>query len=89
MYLRFSDFVKIQAKVRVSCSDRPKLLSALPSLPGKGIWESRMGNRTKAFVSERQKALRIWLKSTIAVVQKEPDQLNLLLMIMELHIMHN
>uniref|UniRef100_A0A7S2QVS4 SAM domain-containing protein n=1 Tax=Triparma pacifica TaxID=91992 RepID=A0A7S2QVS4_9STRA len=90
VYFRFSDFVKIQAKVRVSCNDRPKLLSALPSLPGKGIWETRMGvNRSKTFVSDRQKALGVWLKSVVNVVKNEHDQLSLLLVILELNIVHS
>jgi hypothetical protein len=89
VYFRFSDFVKIQAKIRVSCNDRPKLLSALPSLPGKGIWESRMGIRSKTFVSDRQKALGGWVKGVVQVVKDEPDQLNLLLMLLELNIVHS
>jgi hypothetical protein len=86
---RFSDFVKIQAKIRVSCNDRPTLLAALPSLPGRGIWESRMGIRSKSFVSDRQRALGVWLKGVVQVVKEEPDQLNLLLMLLELNIVHS
>ena len=83
--MRFSDFVKMQAKFRQAMSDRPELLKLMPTLPGKGIWESRSANRDKKFVSERQKNLGLWLRELAQVAAKDQACLKLLQVHLELH----
>jgi len=88
VYLRFSDFVKLQAKFRQSLAGRDDLLKKMPSLPGKGIWESRTANRSKKFVSERQTNLALWLRELAEIVSQDEQQLRLLLGVLELNTFH-
>lgn len=85
VYMRFSDFVKMQAKFRQAMKDLPLLLSLMPSLPGKGIWESRTANRDRKFVAERQKNLGLWLRELALVAGRDPACLKLLVQHLELH----
>ena len=86
VYFRFQDFVKLQAVFRSSLKDlkETELLTRLPDLPGRGIFESKTTHLSHEKNMQRMIDLDVWVKALAELVKNDKIHFKLLLENLEL-----